>query len=622
MTRKLKYTLLIPVGAIATLMVATILLLASETGSRWLVQYGADSIPDRFKINSMRGSILGELEFFGVDYRDDTQHASIEKVRLHLRPLALLGGKLHIYNLYVEGITYDVPLKSEAVVREAMQQFNDISQSFKISIENAKLKRLVLRREDNQYKLDDLHLSAQIDQNHILIEKFEAAGKDIRLNLVASVRPSPPYTFQVKTDWNAPLPNGMQARGIGSITGDQDKMELIHNLREPLLINTRGEVHIERILTDIYRLAFSGEVAGQNLPSTRIQGWGQGNLAGFDLKNFVTHTLGGEIAVTGRIGLQSFPGWEFNVRGTNINPGELWSLWPGDLAFETNVRGAVKSGMPAISVNGIKVAGLLLEQPFMTTGDLAIDGHVLTIRNVEIQSGKNRLHLNGKADDDLNLQLDFDIADPFNLWTGFRGHVKGKGLIMGKPEKPVGTIALTGNNMGYGDYALHSFKADLTVNLDNTHQSNGRFRVHDLRVADEVFPDASLNWTGDFKQHRVDVEFRSAATPVEGELEFTGGCHRDNCEFKVEKASFVTGKHGAWRLFDPVNVFLSYEEIKPFDACWAQGKSKLCVTGFWNDKSGWQAKGDMSAPSLVVMTDLLKEVLNKKYLGWEKKSGY
>ena len=620
MTRKVKYTLLYSVGAIAFLMVATILLLASDTGSRWLVRYGAGSVPNHFKIDRIQGNILSELQLFGVDYRDDSQHASIEQVRLNLRPLALLGGKLHIDNLYMEGIAYDAPLNQEEAVREAVQQFSGLSKSLRVFIEDARLQRLVLHNKDSQYKLDSLKLSAQIDQNGLLIKKFQAAGDKIQLNLVAGVQPLPPYKFQAKAEWNASLPNGVQAHGIGRISGDQENIEVVHTLQEPLLVKTRGEVHVNRILTDLFRLTFTGEIAGQDLPSTRIQGWGQGNLAGFDLKNFVAHTMGGDIAVTGRMGFQPFPGWEFSVRGTNINPGEQWRLWPGNLAFDTNVRGEVKSGTPTMALDGIKVAGLLLEQPFSTTGDLTITGRELTIDNFKIRSGKNQFYLYGKADDDLNLRLDFDIADPFKIWTGFRGHVKGNGIVTGKLKNPIGTITLTGNNMGYGDYSLQNFEADLTVDLDHTHQSHGRFRIRDLRVAEEIFSDLSMNWAGDFEQHHVHAAFTSAASPVQGELEFAGGCHRDNCEFKIEKASFETGKHDSWSLFDPVNLLLSYEEIKPFDACWAQEQSKMCITGFWSENSGWQLKGDVNDPSLAVMTDLLKEVLNKKHLGWEKKS--
>ena len=68
----------------------------SETGSRWLIHHGASSVTNLLSIKRIQGSILTGLDLYGIDYRFDKQHTSIEHINLILRPLALLGGKLHL----------------------------------------------------------------------------------------------------------------------------------------------------------------------------------------------------------------------------------------------------------------------------------------------------------------------------------------------------------------------------------------------------------------------------------------------------------------------------------------------------------------------------------------------
>jgi hypothetical protein len=172
--------------------------------------------------------------------------------------------------------------------------------------------------------------------------------------------------------------------------------------------------------------------------------------------------------------------------------------------------------------------------------------------------------------------------------------------------------------MSYGDYILQNFKADLFLDSKNTRQSHGRFKLHNLRVAEKAFSDLSFIWAGDFKKYRLHIDF--VYNSIHGELKFDGRCHQDSCKLKANSASFDLKKHERWDLIDPVNLLLSYGEIKPFKACWAHKKSNVCMQGSWNDQAGWKLEGVENHTPLREIFDMLNEFFKEEHLGWEKTS--
>jgi hypothetical protein len=224
--------------------------------------------------------------------------------------------------------------------------------------------------------------------------------------------------------------------------------------------------------------------------------------------------------------------------------------------------------------------------------------------------------VDGTAGAHLDLSFNFDIPSPDGLWPGFRGLFLGQGSLKGTRSNPVGNIALKGNNISYGLYTVKTFNMGTTIDGDSTEHSSGVIKLHELVAGNQVLESLSLNWSGDFKSHGVRAEIVTASAQVN--LEFAGSCQQDTWKLAVDTASFATQGYGRWHLLDPVDLLVSHLEVKPFEACWSRNVSNRCVLASWNGGSGWQAEGDVNAPPLKPMVDLLKELFKEENLGWEK----
>jgi hypothetical protein len=173
--------------------------------------------------------------------------------------------------------------------------------------------------------------------------------------------------------------------------------------------------------------------------------------------------------------------------------------------------------------------------------------------------------------------------------------------------------------MVYGDYRLRQVDAALFIDAAQPSQSKGDFRLHDFQVGKSYFSDLAVDVSGDFQGHQARVDAMSLSTNIS--LGFNGSCLKDTCEFSVDTASFDLQPHGAWRLQNPTRLVVGPDTIKPFDACWVKGDSDMCLTSSWSESHGWQGSGDVDAPALAAVLNLLTDIFNKDHLGWDKPAG-
>ncbi|MEA3476589.1 MAG: hypothetical protein U9R60_00285, partial [Bacteroidota bacterium] len=205
--------------------------------------------------------------------------------------------------------------------------------------------------------------------------------------------------------------------------------------------------------------------------------------------------------------------------------------------------------------------------------------------------------------------------DSAALWPGLRGRFRGKGTLKGSYENPAVTVALEGNNIDYsnsqyGDYGVENLDVDLAFYSKNMQRSNARIKMINLQVNGKDLSSLSLNWFGDFKNHKVHADVVAATACAD--IEFAGSCHSDIWEVRVDRASFDLMKYGMWRLRDPVKLLMGHTRMKPFKACWVQEQSTLCTQGLWHKETGWKVEGNLDAPPLIYTASLLKELLVRR----------
>jgi translocation and assembly module TamB len=623
--RKLIYIFVSIVGVAMVTLLAVFMLLTTQTGSRWLVHYAGTYVPGQLTIGRIQGNVFSGIELYKIDQYIDQGHTQIQHVKLNWKPMALLGGKIFFRNLYITGITYTGPTARGISTKSTNKSPQNIILPFPVAVEKARLDHLIFYQGNTQHSLDYVQLTGRIDRNGILLKRLEAQGENIHVDLKGHMRLRYPYPFQANVSWTTLLPGQVKANGNGDIKGDIQSLKFTHELREPLILDTRGEINIDRNRTTmdksaVYDILLKGDLSGPGIPATHIETHAQSDLTIFRFDNLTAHTLGGIVKANGHIVLKPKPKAELSVHAIDIDPGMRWPDWPGKLAFDANVKGKIDVGTPSLSLHELVFVGHLVDQPLQARGNLTFHGISQVFGDLEIHSGNNVLNMSGKIDKHIDVKFDVDTPNPISLWPGIRGHLQGKGILKGMRSNPAGTLTLTGNNISYGDYTIQNLHAHLALDLDNTKQSSSKVKLTNIQVDNEVLKNVTLTSVGDFKEHKI---YMDIVTPsVHANVEFAGSCYKDTWKAKVNTASFEPSQSGRWRLCTPVHLVMTYSELKPFDACWTHDKSSLYMHGLWNEESGWKIAGDINNDPLKGMIGTLKEIFKKEHLGWKKDTRY
>ncbi len=594
------------VGIVLYLVAAFI---STETGSSWLMYRLASYGSENLTIKTVRGNLLSGLSLYEVNHDTNQFKTRIEHVEFDWRPLSLLRGKLHITNLHMKGISLFLPSSAETFPKEVARRPRKISIPVSIFLDNARLEEVDIHRGKKLYELKHLNLSGRADKNGIWVEKFKAYGRGTRLSFIGHTGLQQPYPFEGNIDWNTMVPGGLLVKGECSIEGNIQEGKATFRLGPPFDLETNVELKANKEWTTFSVIGNHKDVR-QSIPVGTPYLESTTNVY-FNQLEF--HTLGGRVTLHGHVNWQPEPVLDLSIYGENIDPGFLFPDWPGKLDFQSKLQGEISGETIKVSLNELKILGRLHDLPFEVSGNTTLLDNRPKLVDLDIRAGNNQLRLSQASDKNIDLQFDLEVLEPESLWPGLEGQWRGQGSVKQIDGNPVGTLVLQGNDVTYGNFHIESYQGNFSCDAIDTQKCSARVKLTNLQVDDEVFPSLSIDWMGDLKNHRVRVDLVSST--VRANLEFNGECDSDTWKFRFDGASFDLENSRTWRLNShPIKVLVDHTGIKPFKACWAQEDSKVCVDASWSAGDGWKAEGDLNAPPLNRVFDILKVLIQRPKL--------
>ena len=606
LTRKLTFLVGAVVG-IALLIFGA--LITTETGSRWLIYRLLPYMPQNLTIKGIQGNLISGLSLEEVNHDNHQLKMRIKHIDFAWRPLSLFRGTLHIANLQMNGVSLILPSSAETFPMDATRLPNKISIPISILIDNAKLEAVDIHRGEKLYELKHLNLSGRADKNGIRIEKFRAYGQGTGLSLRGHTGLQQPYPFEGTIGWNRMAPGDLPVKGECYIEGNIQGGKATFRLSLPFVLETNVELKVNKGWTKFSIIGDRKDVQ-QPIP---VEAPYPASTTNVYFSQLEFHTLGGSVTLNGHVGWQPEPVLDLSIHGENIDPGVLLPNWPGKVEFQSSLQGRISDETVKVSLSELKVLGRLLDQTFESSGSLTFQDNQPKVVDLDIRAGNNRLKLSGASEKSLNLQFDLEVLEPESLWPGLEGQWRSKGSLNPMGGRPAGALVLVGNDITYGNFHIERYHGNFACDMIDTQKCSARVELTNLKVDGEIFPSLSIDWMGDFKNHRVRADLVSSTARTN--IEFKGECYSDTWKFRIDNASFDLENNGTWRLNNhPVNVLVDHTGIKPFKACWSQKDSSVCVDGSWSAGEGWKTQGDLNTPPLNRMLDILKVLIQRPRL--------
>lgn len=625
MKRKRLYAFAALIGLLMISVLAVVMLLSTQSGSRWLIQHVRAHIPGQLSIHTIQGAVFCDLELQGIDYRLAQQHVAIDRIALKWDPLALLHATVHIRSLAIEGLTYTAPGDRQS--DKPFQVPETLALPLAVVVDDAHLHRFQFRRRDFHQTIDQLQLAGHAEGETLQLKRFEVQAGGAQLMLHGQSGLSQPYALEATLRWRAQLPDNTPADGSGMLSGKMNALQIEHALNTPFIVKTRGEVRLGGRLPEVhfqgdwqhlrwplkgqaqyqskhgqyqiagtldaYQVTVQGDVSGQTIPPMKLHAHAKGNQTSVRIDTLEAHTLGGTVTVRGPVIWKPKPSWDLVVNATQINPGERWPQWRGKLALDAKVSGYVEAGQPQLDIQLSDLSGRLRKRALRAQGDFLFRESRLHSDKLQVTSGPNRLNASGRLDTELDVAFDLDAPDLAGLWPGLKGELRGNGRLQGPPANPHGTVSVAGRNLNYEGHAVQSLNVEVVLDAIEVHNAQATIEAIELKLGDEVFSRVSLRGAGWLKNHRILAEANAPEANVR--IELTGSYQPRTWNGAVDTASLDLKQHGLWRLREPIALQISPTEVKPFSACWVLEGARVCGQGVWTKASGWLARAEARA---------------------------
>lgn len=332
------------------------------------------------------------------------------------------------------------------------------------------------------------------------------------------------------------------------------------------------------------RLAFA--LTGRNMPASRWSVFAHGDLTSLTARSLRGQLLNGEIAGRGRIQWKPELQWTASLSGRGLDPGEVWTEWPGKIAFEAAVSGSHAKGMTRSSVQVSRAAGTLRGYPFRAVLRAAMEGNTYRLTTFDAVSGSTHITVSGAVSDTWGLAGRIRSPELESLLPDAKGSLSGNFALTGPRGAPRIAATVSGRNITLRNFVVSgvsSLKAEAKLDLQDSSYSRLVLSATALRVRGRVIPALDLQGAGRLSGHEVRVSLRGPEESLQ--LEAKGAYHEKRWEGTLIASSLHSRELGIWALEKPGPLLVdgTAGRIKAGQWCWSNRSSRLCAEVDWND---------------------------------------
>lgn len=348
-----------------------------------------------------------------------------------------------------------------------------------------------------------------------------------------------------------------------------------------------------------YRYQLDGRIKGAEVPPTRLQARGTGNLEGTELGHLRLDALEGQLEATAQVVWAPEINWKAELEAKGLNPGSHWADWQGRLGGRITSEGAmadtVLKAMTAIETLGGELRGY----PVEAKGRVAVAGREVEIEGLSLQSGPSRAQLQGRVGEALGIRLALHSPDLSSLLPGLTGSLSAEGAAEGRLTAPDLKLTLQAQGLSYGGNRLGKAEGVVDLGLSSDQKVRIELDLSEIRAGDLQWGKAGLAGDGKLGAHRVVASL--AGKPLSLRTEIDGGLSADQKGYNgtLRVLQLDTAEAGTWSLSQAAPFSAAGAKIQAGPLCLRETAGSNGCLSFQQQAAGsWRAKLDW--PSLVL----------------------
>lgn len=638
----MKRILLIILVLLLTIPVGLLGLMYSTTASRWLLQTAFSYLPAQVSVKSIEGRLLERIVMSDLYYKSDTETVEVKNLVFAWQPSELFSGTLKVIDITLNDV--NVSLTKTAPPEPSTFDFNaKLQLPVRIVIENLLLTDLTFQQDDTLQQLQKLHLTAFTENGRVNIVSLDLAAEPVTATVKGQVGLGKGFPLSLTADWQAATADYGLWKASTTANGDIHQLTFdnrlsspfqstlkghLENLQNTPRINVRGDwrnlnwplsggkpqlsseqgsLEVAGLLSD-YRINLNAQLSPQYLSKAQLSFKGEGSTEDLSIKALEIKSPEGAFQFVGDVSWKDATVFDLTATGQNFNPAILSPELPGNLTFNTHIKGKLDGEALQIDADINKLSGKLRGYPVSAGGKLALANEQLKVDALQIVSGKNKVSVNGSlGQEQAALVVAIDAPALESLWPELGGSLKGDGRLQGAWRNPSVKFQANGKRLRFAEYHAEQLAADIDYQADTKLASKIQLSVNAIKSGKFQISKLRIDGVGTLEQHRFTADVNSSYGDLSSML--TGSFKADAWQGDFSKLDLNTHDAGRWQLTDNFIVRVAQSpagmEFTLNKACLVQQGANLCVQGDRPGSGDFQFK--VNATNLP--TDLLQAFL-------------
>lgn len=631
----------ISIGLIA-IFITLLLLVGTETGSRWLIQTAISNVK-QVSVAEINGSLANELTLSQLHYQESNGFSVfINELKLGWHATELIQGHFHISLLQLD----DIEIKGKPVASDNKEGSHEIPRiPLSVSIDKLIINQFDWLDGESKTEIEQLLLTAKLKKNTLKISRLTLAMPWLQINAVSEIQLQSDWPLTADLDWSYTL-NKSTLNGQLKISGNMEQFDLQSVIKgdveseqkgfiklssnqpefnlnghwgklqwplsgEVLVSSNQGIFQIHGTAQN-YQATLNGNATGKDTAVFSIDFIGNGNQKGIDIEHLQLKPAHGFLSLNGHISWAKGIAFNLALISKQLNPADFGTDIPGKLDLNTHSKGKVGGGKINAQLDIIKMTGTLHSHPINAHGKIKLADKQVNIQQLQLVAGSNRLQATGQlTDNKANLDLTIAAPDLQTAWPSLAGKLNGNVKIRGSLLKPIITGNLQGHKLRYDSSQI----ADLSLQADYAHaskkQSKLDFSASNVQIAENKIERIILKGHGNQSSHNVRFEMISPL--ANASINTDGQWDGKKWSGQINQLNLGHPQLKKWQLQSAANVTLKKSkesfDINLPNSCLFQNKASLCFSALGTANKDLNGTLSLSAWPLALTKPWLPEAL-------------
>jgi len=628
--------LMIPVGLLG--------LTNSAAGSRWLLQTIFSSLSVQITAKTIEGRLLDRIALSELLYKSDTETVAVKDLVFAWQPSRLFSGTLRIIDININGVNVSVT-GTAPPEKSSFDPDAELRLPVQVVLENLLLTDLTFQQGEQPQQLEKLHLSAFTEHGRLNLVSLDINAKPGTATAKGHMGLGKGFPFSLTADWQVATAGYGSWQATTSVNGDFHQLAFDNQLSSPFksalkgsldniqdaphitahgewqqlnwplsggkpqVTSDQGSFELTGLLSD-YRIILEAQLTRPTLPKAQLAFKGKGGTDALAIEQLELTSTAGTFQLVGDVSWKDATAFDLSATGQNFNPAILLPELPGNLTFNTHLKGKLAGAALQLDAEINKLSGKLRGYPVSADGKLALADEQLKVDALRVVSGANKIAVNGTlGQQQAALVVAIDAPALESLWPNLGGSLKGEGRLQGAWRNPSVRFQAEGKHLHFAEYSAEQLAANIDYQADTKLSSKIQLSANAIKTGAMQIATLRVDGLGTFDQHRFKADISSSYGDLSSAL--IGSYKANVWQGDFSKLDLNTRDSGRWQLTNDLLVRIA-QSPAGMDAtlektCLVQQQAALCMQGRYPANGDFRFQANATALPLSLMQAYLPE---------------